>query len=484
MMKNIVLTMLGIVAHLQLATAQHPVSSAIAREKKAWEIGIGGSVWQFNRVSFSNFQRDNGGYTYDIKNHHAVWGGQVYVARELNTYLYIDFQGSLGATDKNLHGKTKYLSSAGVGLQWRLGEYFESSYIDPFLRIGANYMYKGFDIHYTGDESIGDDQMQWIMKNHGNKDGRDKTNMFVASFGGGVNLWLDDRFGIGLQADYLLMPYRSVANSVQGSVRLMWRFGGRSKKPDPIVQYIDRPVERIVEKVVEIEKVVEVAADIQRAATDDLAVLFDQIYFDFDKDIPASESEMVLDGIARYLKADTTRHYLITGQTDARGTETYNDDLSERRALRVVKELVKRGVPSEMLKYRGVGKRIAAIPVGKEDNVRRGDRKITIELVTNMDYWEHSAFRRLAATEKNASLTNSGFSIQIIASATPIPKNSDEFKTLRNEVVEYVTFDRWRYKYCIGLFASRADAQRRLAEIAKVFPDAFIVTIRDGEIAQ
>nr|DAE30178.1 MAG TPA: outer membrane protein [virus sp. ct5rm7] len=483
-MNKIILALLGIVASSQLATAQESASHEHPRERNSWEIGIGGSVWQFNRVSFSNFQKVDGDYTYDMKNHHAVWGGQLYAARELNSHFFLDFQCNLGATKNNLHNKTKWLGMAGGGLQWRLGEYFKSPYIDPFLRVGANYMYKGFDINYAGDESIGTDQMQWIMENHGNKNGRDKTSMFVAAFGGGVNLWLNDRFGIGLQADYLLMPYKNVANSIQGNVRLMWRFGGKSKKPKPTIKYIDRPVEKIVERVVEVEKIVKVPADIQPTGTDDLVALFDQIYFDFDKDILTMESETILDGVARYLKTDTSRCYLITGQTDARGTEDYNKNLSERRAYRVVKGLVERGVPTEMLKYRGVGKRIAAIPVSEEDNVRRGDRKITIELVTNMDYWEHSSFQQFTASEANVHLKNNGFSIQIIASSTPISKDNNKLNTFKNEIVEYVTSGRWKYKYCVGLFASRIDAQKRLTEITKIFPDAFIVTILNGEITQ
>lgn len=482
MMKNIILTILGIVACFQLATAQETDPSAITKEKKAWEIGIGGSVWQFNRISFSNFQKLDGDYTYDMKNHHAVWGGQLYMARELNRDFYIDFQGNIGATNKNLHGKTEWLGMAGFGLQWRLGEYFKSPYIDPFLRVGANYLYKGFNIRYAGDESIGEDQMQWIMKNHGNKDGRDKTNMFVASFGGGVNLWLNDRFGIGMQADYLLMPYKNIANSVQGSIRLMWRFGGKSKKPVPIVKYIDCPTEKIVEKIIEVEKIVKVPAEVQPNMTNDLVALFDQIYFDFDKDVLTSESETILDGIAKLLKSDTTRHFLITGQTDARGSDEYNRDLSERRARRVVKGLVSRGVPAEMLKYRGVGKRIAAIPVNGEDNVRRGDRKITIELVTNIDYWKHHTFKQYVDTVSNTHVVNDGFSIQVIASATPISKDSNEFKPFQNEIFEYVTNSRWKYKYCVGFFSTRANAQQRLADIKKAFPDAFIVTILNGKI--
>lgn len=387
--------MSGVALCVQHTTPQEPEGKAILKNEKAWEIGAGGAAWQFNRVSFSAFHKIDGNYVFDMKNHHAVWGGQLYVARELTPHLYVDLQANLGAVKKSLRSKTGLLGMAGIGLQWRLGDYFKSQYVDPYLRAGANYMYKGFDVHYAGDESIGDDQMHWIMSNNGNKDGRDMSNMFVASFGGGFNLWLNDRFGVGLQADYLLMPYRNVANSIQGSIRLMWRFGGKSKRPVPIVEYVERPVERIVEKVVEVEKIVEVPANVNPGVNSSVMLLAENIYFDFDKDVLTAESENVLDRIAHCLKTGGQAHYLITGYTDARGAERYNLDLSERRARRVAQGLIDRGVAPGMLKYRGVGKRIAAIPATGDDATRRGDRKITIELVTNMDYWNHPGFQQV-----------------------------------------------------------------------------------------
>ena len=79
---------------------------------------------------------------------------------------------------------------AGVGLQWRLGEYFKSRYVDPYLRAGINYMYKGFDILYEGSEGLKPDDMSWILNNYGNKEGRDRRHLMPVSLGGGINFWL------------------------------------------------------------------------------------------------------------------------------------------------------------------------------------------------------------------------------------------------------------------------------------------------------
>lgn len=364
------------------ANAQEPTVEE-KKEKKAWEVGVGGTVFQFSRVGFSNFSQLESGYAFDLTLNHAVWGGGIYAARELNRHFYLDFQGNVGMTNKSINGKHKLLAMAGLGLQWRLGEYFKSSYVDPYLRAGVNYMYKGFQIIYDGSEGLAPDEMQWVMSNYANKEGHDRKHLVPISLGGGVNFWLNDRFGIGLQADYLLMPYKNVANSLQGSARLIWRIGGKSKKPAPVVSYVDRPVERVVEKVV--EKVVKVPE--QKVVTQTINELFEQIYFDFDSyEITASSAE-TLDKIADMLKQDTSARYLITGQTDACGSDAYNRNLSEARAKAVVDALVKRGCPAGMMKWRGIGSRISIVAPSAADNARRGDRKITVEKIANMDYW-------------------------------------------------------------------------------------------------
>ena len=218
------------------------------KEKKAWEIGLGGTVFQFSRIGFSNFSTLESGYAFDLDLNHAVWGGGIYAARELNKHFYLDLQGNLGLTNKAIEGKHKLMAMAGVGLQWRLGEYFNSRYVDPYLRAGVNYMYKDFQILYNGSEGLAPDDMSWVLSNYGNKEGRDRKHLVPVSLGGGINFWLNDRLGIGLQADYLLMSYKNVANSLQGSARVIWRFGGKTKKPAPVVQYVEKLVERPVER--------------------------------------------------------------------------------------------------------------------------------------------------------------------------------------------------------------------------------------------
>lgn len=365
--------------------------SEVRKPKRAWEFGLGASVFQFNRTSFSNFTQNDQGYLFDLDLRHALWGGNLYVAHELSKHFYLDLQGSIGSTTESIsaNGDRKWLYTGGLGLQWRLGEYFKSKYIDPYLRVGGNYMYKDFDILYTGKEGLTDEEMNWVMENYKNKEGADKKSMVTIALGGGVNMWLNNSWGIGIQADYLLMPYTNVANSLQGTVRVMYRLGGKSKKTEVPVRYIE--VEKIVERIVEKPVVVEVETIVPDQTTASLCEMFNNITFDFDKDILTKESEDILDRAAHIMNDDTSKRYLITGYTDAKGSPEYNLVLSKKRAKAVVNALLKRGIPASMMKSRGVGRKISHADASASDVVRRGDRKVTIEVITNADYWNYLA---------------------------------------------------------------------------------------------
>lgn len=356
---------------------------------KAWEVGIGGSAFQFSRASFSNFNKlSDGGYRFDLRLSHAVYGGNIYVARELTPHFYIDLQGTAGFTTQSLGNddKNKWMFMIGPGLQWRLGEYFDSKYIDPYLRAGISYMYKDFSIFYEGEEGLAPDEMSWILENIKNKEGVDRKHMMPISLGGGLNMWMNDNIGIGMQADYLIMPYKNVANSLQGTVRLMWRIGGESKKPQPEVKYVE--VEKIVEKEVIVEKIVEKEVPVDKEI-EQLCDFFNNIHFDFDKSTITPQSERSLSQIATVLKRDTSRRYLISGFTDSKGSAHYNSSLSRRRAEAVVKALIDRGVPANMLKSRGLGNKVSYAAPSASNSVREGDRKVTVELISNVDYWNY-----------------------------------------------------------------------------------------------
>ena len=76
------------------------------------------------------------------------------------------------------------------------------------------------------------------------------------------------------------------------------------------------------------------------------------------------------------------------------------------------------------------------------------------------------------------------YAVQLIASAKRVPPKDRQFKSHRGKVTEFVTGGRFRYKYCVGRFDTRKQAEAKLAEVRREFRDAFVVSCRGDRIVQ
>ena len=114
---------------LPINAQQNAKNGAADNNKKAWEIGIGATGLQMTRFNVINFHTNNkGGYTVGTNKKDFIFGGNLYFARELNSHFYLDLQGTLDySSDPVRNGKeSRWLGMAGIGLQWRLGEYLHA----------------------------------------------------------------------------------------------------------------------------------------------------------------------------------------------------------------------------------------------------------------------------------------------------------------------------------------------------------------------
>ncbi|CAB3751711.1 membrane protein [Burkholderia sp. MSh2] len=80
------------------------------------------------------------------------------------------------------------------------------------------------------------------------------------------------------------------------------------------------------------------------------------IYFDFDQYSVKPEYQSLLQAHADYLRSHPSRHVLIQGNTDERGTSEYNLALGERRSQAVASVLETLGVPAAQLEAVSLGK--------------------------------------------------------------------------------------------------------------------------------
>ena len=93
-------------------------------------------------------------------------------------------------------------------------------------------------------------------------------------------------------------------------------------------------------------------------------IILKNIFFDFDKATLKKESTSELERLTKLLEDVPSLKIEISGHTDSKGADVYNQKLSERRARAVVAYLVKAGIGSGRLTSKGVGE---AEPVSTND---------------------------------------------------------------------------------------------------------------------
>ena len=76
------------------------------------------------------------------------------------------------------------------------------------------------------------------------------------------------------------------------------------------------------------------------------------------------------------------------------------------------------------------------------------------------------------------------YAVQVMASSKAVPLSSSQFRSYRGKVKEYASEGRFPYKYCVGEYADRAAAQKRLREVRKAFPEAFVVSVQGGRVVK
>ena len=86
-----------------------------------------------------------------------------------------------------------------------------------------------------------------------------------------------------------------------------------------------------------------------------VTVVLNNIFFDFDKSTLKAESGPELDRLVEMLKEKPTMQIQISGHTDDKGPDAYNQSLSERRAKTVVAYLVRSGIAKDRLSVQFFG---------------------------------------------------------------------------------------------------------------------------------
>lgn len=109
------------------------------------------------------------------------------------------------------------------------------------------------------------------------------------------------------------------------------------------------------------------------------------LLFDTNSDMVRGDARSNLQQLARSLDKYPNTELLIVGHTDARGTDGYNQSLSERRAASAASFLATQGVTNARLHTRGLGE---SEPVASNDDVagQQRNRRVEVAIYANQAY--------------------------------------------------------------------------------------------------
>ncbi|MDR3424460.1 MAG: outer membrane beta-barrel protein [Alphaproteobacteria bacterium] len=97
------------------------------------------------------------------------------------------------------------------------------------------------------------------------------------------------------------------------------------------------------------------------------------VFFDFDRSTLTPEAKRIIATAAQEYQRGGFARITVTGHTDTVGTATYNEKLSQRRAMAVEVELKRLGVDTDHIKEIGVGKNDLLVPTA--DGVREAQNR-------------------------------------------------------------------------------------------------------------
>ena len=117
-------------------------------------------------------------------------------------------------------------------------------------------------------------------------------------------------------------------------------------------------------------------------------VLIDNIFYDFDKATLRPESEEALDKLVELLNENSNVTIELSSHTDNRGSDAYNERLSQRRAESVVNYLIEHGIAADRLSPVGYGEqkpKVIKKKLTEKYDWLKPDDQLTEEFINALD---------------------------------------------------------------------------------------------------
>ena len=85
---------------------------------------------------------------------------------------------------------------------------------------------------------------------------------------------------------------------------------------------------------------------------------------------------------------------------------------------------------------------------------------------------------------KEEPASGHGFTVQIMASATELSANDGRFKSQRGNVKCYISDGTYKYKYCVGLYPTKDEAQAAAGRLRGEFDGAFVIEVDGNKVVR
>ncbi|MFN3581546.1 MAG: OmpA family protein [Pseudomonas sp.] len=194
---------------------------------------------------------------------------------------------------------------------------------------------------------------------------RDRTTMGIVGFG--VKNYLSDHFFVKAGAD-VLYGFDSRNTEWQAGVGMGLNFGGAAA-PAPVAQPAPAPAPAPAPQPEPQMQSVRVELDVK---------------FDFDRDTIRPEFRQDIQSLAEFMKTYPSVTTTVEGHTDSVGSDSYNQNLSERRANAVRQALVNEGVESSRVSSVGYGE-ARPIADNETDEGRAMNRRVEAEVEAQVE---------------------------------------------------------------------------------------------------
>ncbi|MEK8089931.1 OmpA family protein [Thermithiobacillus plumbiphilus] len=242
----------------------------------------------------------------------------------------------------------------------------------------------------------------------------DRTENLMTLWGLGYKHRLGKSLDLRLDAqDEMLWNTPADPGGVLNNLRLTagvgFAFGGSKPMPAPVAAAAPEPTPAPelppAVQPAQVESMPIVVTETERTLLENKPVTIDAAKFDFDKAELRPSAYPTLDEIVEFSQKYPDAQFFVDGHTDSIGSESYNRQLSKKRAQAVKDYLTDKGVPSERLKVRALGE---SRPIASNKTADGRAKNRRVEVRTTIQVQRTSTERSVRPMQQQGPAGQSG----------------------------------------------------------------------------